>query len=84
MREYFAVAFEKPCGGFVVEFPDFPDCVAFARSREAARVQAVETLVDYIAEMKVANEPIPEPSSYTVIRYHQQNIGCDIIRIEIG
>ncbi len=82
MREYFALTFRKPCGGFVVEFPDLPDCVTFANSHEAARAAAAETLADYIEEMEQANQAIPEPSSYEAIRRDPRNIGCDIIRVE--
>jgi predicted RNase H-like HicB family nuclease len=82
MREYFALTFQKPWGGFVVEFPDLPDCVTFANSHEAARAAAAETLADYIAEMEQANAAIPEPSPYEVIRRDPRNVGCDIIRVE--
>jgi predicted RNase H-like HicB family nuclease len=81
MREYFAVTFENPFGGFVVDFPDLPDCVTFADSRQAARVIAAETLADYIEEMELAGEAIPEPSSYEVIQTDAANMGCDIIRV---
>jgi predicted RNase H-like HicB family nuclease len=82
MREYFALTFKKPCGGFVVEFPDLPDCVTFANSHEAARAAAAEALADHLEELERANEAIPEPSPYEVIRRDPRNIGCDIIRVE--
>jgi predicted RNase H-like HicB family nuclease len=44
MREYFAVVFEDPLGGLVVNFPDFPECVTFAHSFEAASAAAAEAL----------------------------------------
>jgi predicted RNase H-like HicB family nuclease len=82
MREYFALTFRKPCGGFVVEFPDLPDCVTFANTHEAARLAAAETLAAYIEDMERAHEAIPEPSPYEVIRRDPRNSGCDIIRVE--
>jgi predicted RNase H-like HicB family nuclease len=82
MREYFALTFRKPCGGFVVEFPDLPDCVTFANTHEAARAAAAEMLADYIEEMERANQAMPEPSAYDVLRRDPRNIGCDIIRVE--
>lgn len=82
MREYFAVTFRKPCGGFAVEFPDLPDCVSFADTHEAARLAAAEGLAACIEDMERAGEAIPAPSPYEVIRRDPRNIGCDIIRVE--
>ena len=82
MREYFALTFRKPSGGFVVEFPDLPDCVTFAPTHEAARLAAAETLAAYIEDMERTHETIPDPSPYEVIRRDPRNTGCDIIRVE--
>jgi predicted RNase H-like HicB family nuclease len=82
MREYFAVVFEDPLGGLVVNFPDFPECVTFAHSFEAASAAAAEALADYIEEVERAGEAIPEPSTYEAIRIDGQNMGCDVIRVK--
>jgi peptidoglycan hydrolase-like protein with peptidoglycan-binding domain len=37
MPRYFAVVFDSPFGGVIVNFPDFPECVAFAPTSELSR-----------------------------------------------
>lgn len=82
MRAYFALAFPKPSGGFVMEFPDLPDCVAFGDSDDAVRDAAAGALADHIEDMERAGQAIPEPSPYEAIQRDPRNIGCDIIRVE--
>jgi predicted RNase H-like HicB family nuclease len=40
MFEFPAIVFESPFGWFVIEFPDLPDCVVFAKSPSAAPAAA--------------------------------------------
>lgn len=84
MREYFALIFRKPCGGFVVEFPDLPDCVTFANSHESARTAAAEALAEHIKELARSHQAIPKPSPYEVLRRDPRNNGRDIIRVEVA
>jgi predicted RNase H-like HicB family nuclease len=51
MRNYFAIVFESPTGGFIIDFPDLPECVAFADSFGVARAMAACALADHIDEL---------------------------------
>ena len=61
---------------FGVWFPDFPGCVAAARSQEEAMAKAQETLaygVDMLAER---NAPLPEPTVFDAIAIPK---GCKFV-----
>jgi predicted RNase H-like HicB family nuclease len=81
MRVYFAVVFENPSGGLIVNFPDIPECVAFAETRESARVRAAVVLTDFLDCLEATGAPIPLPSLYEAIRLDPQNLGCEIILV---
>jgi predicted RNase H-like HicB family nuclease len=81
MRNYFAIVFESPTGGFIIDFPDLPECVAFADSFEVARAAAACALADHIDELIEIGASVPRPSPYQAIRRDSQNIGCQVIPV---
>ncbi len=52
---------------FGVWFPDFPGCVAAARSQEEAMAKAQETLAHGVDSLTERNEPLPEPTTFDAI-----------------
>jgi predicted RNase H-like HicB family nuclease len=82
MPRYFAVVFESPFGGVIVNFPDFPECVAFAPTSEMSRAAAAEALGDFINHLRSMSETIPQPSPHELLRLDPQNIGCELILVE--
>lgn len=53
---------EKEGGGFVVEFPDLPGCVADGETEEEALHNAKDAVDAWIDAAKAWGKPIPEPS----------------------
>jgi predicted RNase H-like HicB family nuclease len=82
MPRYFAVVFDSPFGGVIVNFPDFPECVAFAPSSELSRAAAAQALGDFINHLRAMNQTIPQPSPLELLRLDPQNIGCELILVE--
>jgi hypothetical protein len=82
MPRYFAVVFDSPLGGVIVNFPDFPECVAFAPTSELSHAAAARALGDFINHLRATSETIPQPSSHELLRLDPQNIGCELILVE--
>jgi len=49
-------------GGFLVEFPDLPGCMADGATVEAALLEANDALAAWLKTAKEFNDPIPKPS----------------------
>jgi predicted RNase H-like HicB family nuclease len=82
MPRYFAVVFDSPFGGVIVNFPDFPECVAFAPTSELSRSAAAQALGDFINHLVAMGRTIPQPSPLELLRLDPQNIGCELIPVE--
>jgi predicted RNase H-like HicB family nuclease len=82
MPRYYAVVFDSPCGGVIVNFPDFPECVAFAPTSELSHAAAARALGDFIDYLHAMHETIPQPSPHELLRLDPQNIGCEWILVE--
>ena len=52
---------------FGVWFPDFPGCVAAARSQEDAMAKAQEALAHGVDTLTERNEPLPAPTAFDAI-----------------
>jgi predicted RNase H-like HicB family nuclease len=82
MPRYFAVVFDSPFGGVIVNFPDFPECVAFAPTSALSRDAAARALGDFINHLRATSETIPQPSPHELLLLDPQNIGCELILVE--
>ena len=82
MPRYFAVVFDSPFGGVIVNFPDFPECVAFAPTSELSRGAAAQALGDFINHLVAMGRTIPQPSPLELLRLDPQNIDCELIPVE--
>ena len=61
---------------FGVWFPDFPGCVAAARSQEEAMAKAQETLAYGVDALAERNAPLPEPTAFDAIAIPK---GCKFV-----
>jgi|MudIll2142460700_1097286.scaffolds.fasta_scaffold14568_2 predicted RNase H-like HicB family nuclease len=73
MAEYIALLRKDRKSDWGVDFPDFPGCVAAAKSREEARHLAVEALQFHIDGMLEDGEEIPDPSTLDEIMADASN-----------
>jgi predicted RNase H-like HicB family nuclease len=62
MRQFVALIFSDPDGGFAATFPDLPGCVAFASALLDAPGVATRALAERLEDMEARGERIPEPS----------------------
>lgn len=49
-------------GGWLVEFPDLPGCIADGETPEEAIREAEDTLRSYVLTLRELGKPIPAPS----------------------
>jgi predicted RNase H-like HicB family nuclease len=82
MLGYFAVVFESPLGGAIINFPDLPECATFAHTLELSRAAAAEALAEFLNHMSEIGQTIPHPSPLELLRLDPQNIGCTFILVE--
>jgi predicted RNase H-like HicB family nuclease len=75
-RFYPAVLERGPKLTFAVWFPDFPGCVAAARSQEDAMAKAQEALARAVVELYERGATLPEPTPFERIDVPK---GCDLI-----
>lgn len=75
-RFYPAVLERGPKLTFAVWFPDFPGCVAAARSQEDAMAKAQEALAHAVVELYERGTTLPEPTPFERIEIPK---GCDVI-----
>ena len=66
-RFYPAVLERGAHNTFGVWFPDFPGCVAAARSQEEAMAKAQEVLAHGVDALTERNEALPEPTAFDAI-----------------
>lgn len=50
---------EAEGGGYLVEFPDYPGCVADAETHEAAIEEGRDALKSYLATLAELGRPVP-------------------------
>jgi predicted RNase H-like HicB family nuclease len=67
---------------FAVWFPDFPGCVAAARTQEDAVAKAQEAISQAVVELYEKGKTLPEPTSFEKVALPKE---CDLIAmIAIG
>jgi antitoxin HicB len=50
-------------GGYLIEFPDLPGCMSDGETVAEAVVNGMDAKADWIAAMREAGRPIPEPGA---------------------
>jgi predicted RNase H-like HicB family nuclease len=60
--------------GISIEFPDLPGCLPCAGSTEEATANAREAMGLHLWGMERDNEPIPEPTPITALKYETNEI----------
>ncbi len=75
-RFYPAVLERGPHETYAVWFPDFPGCVAAARSQEEAMAKAQDTLALAVEAMVEGEAALPPPSRFDAIDIPK---GCDVV-----
>jgi predicted RNase H-like HicB family nuclease len=81
--EFIALIRKEPSRVFHVEFPDFPGCIALARTLERAQVRAAEALEFHIESMLDDGELIPSPSSIAHLMSDPDNLDALAIAVSI-
>lgn len=51
---------EQEGGGYLVEFPDYPGCLADGETPEEAMREGVDALNSYLATLQELGRPVPE------------------------
>ncbi|MEM7760983.1 MAG: type II toxin-antitoxin system HicB family antitoxin [Cyanobacteria bacterium P01_A01_bin.40] len=59
----YAIVIEKGRYNYAAYCPDFPSCVATAKTVDEVKQQLSEALISHFEALKEGNEPIPAPSS---------------------
>ncbi|MEM8673966.1 MAG: type II toxin-antitoxin system HicB family antitoxin [Cyanobacteria bacterium P01_G01_bin.67] len=59
----YAIVIEKGRYNYAAYCPDFPSCVATAKTVDEVKQQLSEALVSHLETLTEGNEPIPAPSS---------------------
>ena len=75
-RFYPAVLERGPRATFAVWFPDFPGCVAAARTQEDAMAKAQGALTRAVVEASEKERPLPAPTAFEKIALPK---GCDFV-----
>lgn len=75
-RFYPAVIERGPRATFAVWFPDFPGCVAAARTQEEAMAKAQGALAQAVVETSEKERPFPAPTPFEKIALPK---GCDLV-----
>ncbi len=73
MRQFVAIIFKDPDGGFAVTFPDLPGCVTFAATLDDAPVVAMHAIAERLEEMASRGEPVPKPSTLEALTRKPDN-----------
>jgi predicted RNase H-like HicB family nuclease len=84
MRQFVAIIFKDPDGGFAVTFPDLPGCVAFTATLDVAPVVATAALAGHLEEMAARGEPVPEPSTLEALTGKPDNSDGMAMRVPPG
>jgi antitoxin HicB len=48
-------------GGYLIEFPDYPGCMADGETPEAAIAEGRDALASYVATLRELGRPVPRP-----------------------
>jgi predicted RNase H-like HicB family nuclease len=84
MRQFVAIVFKDPDGGFAVTFPDLPGCVAFASTLQDAPGVATRALAQQLEDMEAHGEPVPDPWPLESLIGHPDNANAMAIRVPLG
>ena len=72
----YAIVIEKGKYNYAAYCPDFPGCVATAKTIEEVKQQLANALISYFNDLATVNKPIPAPSSqlgYIEIQIDRRN-----------
>jgi predicted RNase H-like HicB family nuclease len=76
-KRFYPAVLERDEGGvFGVWFPDFPGCVAAAKTQEEAVAKAQEALANAMQDVAERTLPLPEPTAFDRI---QTPSGADVV-----
>jgi len=84
MRQFVALIFRNPNGGFVTKFPDLPGCVVSVAALEDAPHVAAAALEERLDAMEARGEPIPEPSGIGSLKGRPDNADAIALLIPVG
>lgn len=70
MQAFIALIRPNQNGGFLVDFPDFPECTTAGETLRHARLLAEATLSAHLEGLRKAGMEIPEPSCLKDIVQH--------------
>jgi predicted RNase H-like HicB family nuclease len=84
MRQFVALIFRDPNGGFVTTFPDLPGCVVSVAALEDVPHVATAALDERLDAMQARGEPIPEPSKIGNLKGCPNNAGAIALPIPAG
>ena len=56
---------EEDGGGYLVEFPDLPGCMADGETIEEALIEAQDAMISWLKTAREFDDPIPEPDTLT-------------------
>ncbi len=84
MRQFVAIIFKDPDGGFAVTFPDLPGCVTFAATLDDAPVVAMRAIAEHLEDLAARGEPAPEPSTLEALTGNPDNADGIAMRVPSG
>jgi len=81
MRQFVAIIFKDPDGGFAVTFPDLPGCVTFAATLDDAPVVAIRAIAEHLEDLAASGQPVPEPSTLEALTGNPDNADGMAMRV---
>jgi predicted RNase H-like HicB family nuclease len=83
MRQFVAIIFRDPDGGFAVTFPDLPGCAAFATTLDDAPGVAPRALAEHLEDLAARGQPVPEASTLEVLTSNPDNADGIAMRVPL-
>ena len=59
----YPIVIEKAKYSYAAYCPDFPGCVATAKTLEEVQQQLTKALISHLEDLQASNQPIPAPKS---------------------
>jgi predicted RNase H-like HicB family nuclease len=81
MRQFIAIILDAPGSGFIIVFPDLPECVASAPIFDEASGAAAKALAIHLDDMELDGIALPQPSSFTSVLARRQYRNGVAIRV---
>ena len=79
VQRFYPAVLERDAGGvFAVWFPDFPDCVAGAKTQDEAIAKAHEALAVEADKLSEEDKPLPAATPFERIKTPK---GCDLVAL---